>query len=191
MRIIKAKNKENEGGKENAAAFAEKFKGFFKKYGKRSIAIAAGVLIIGGAVALNLILPKTSAAVSGKDSNTAAAKQAEDFFAASALNRTKARDEAMEVLHAVVDSGADKDASKQALADISRISADIEKEANVETLVKAKGFEDCIAVISGDTLSIVVKSEDNLLPNEVAQIKEIAYKTASVMPENVFISLKK
>ncbi|MBR6920679.1 MAG: SpoIIIAH-like family protein [Clostridia bacterium] len=186
MRIIKAQNKEN------VKAFGEKLKDFFKKYGKRSAAIAAGVLIIGTAVTLNLVLPKTSStAVKNNAGSTGAVKQNEDFFEASALNRTKARDEAMEVLHAVVDSGADKDASKQVLADITRISADIEKEANVETLVKAKGFEDCIAVISGDTLSIVVKIDDNLLPNEVAQIKEIAYKTASVLPENVFISLKK
>ena len=114
-----------------------------------------------------------------------------DFFAASALSRTKARDEAVEVLHTVIDSGSDEEASKQALADISRISADIEKEANIETLIKAKGFEDCIAVISGSSLSIVVKSSDQLLPNEVAQIKEIAYKTADVLPDNVVISLKK
>lgn len=186
MRIIKAND--NEKGR----VFAEKFKDFFKKYGKRTAAIAAGVLIIGGAVALNFILPKTApASQSVKKNDTETVKQSEDFFAASALNRTKARDEAVEVLQSVVDTGTDKEASKQALADISRISADIEKEANIETLIKAKGFEDCIAVISGDSLSVVVKSADQLLPNEVAQIKEIAYKAADVLPDNVVITLKK
>lgn len=187
MRIIKAK----EDGK--VRVLPEKFREFFKKYGKRTIAIAAGVLIIGTAVTLNLVLPKTSQPASGAqtEQKTETASKSEDFFAASALSRTKARDEAMEVLQTVVDTGADKEASKQALADISRISADIEKEANIETLVKSKGFEDCIAVISGDTLSIVVKSSEQLLPNEVAQIKEIAYKTADVLPDNVVISLKK
>ena len=187
MRIIKAK----EDGK--VRVLPEKFREFFKKYGKRSIAIAAGVLIIGTAVTLNLVLPasKPAAAENNGASGQAGKKEEEDFFAASALNRTKARDEAMEVLHTVVDAGTDREASKQALSDISRISSDIEKEANIETLIKAKGFDDCIAVISGDTLNIVVKSDDKLLPNEVAQIKEIAYKSASVLPENVFISLKK
>lgn len=189
MRIIKASDNEK------ARIFAEKVRDFFKKYGKRTIAIAAGVLIIGTAVTLNFVLPKT-ASVSGqggKVENTGASKTAEpeDFFAASALNRTKARDEAVEVLQSVVDIGTDEEAAKQALADISRISADIEKEANIETLIKAKGFEDCIAVISGDTLSIVVKSADQLLPNEIAQIKEIAYKSADVLPDNVVITLKK
>ena len=188
MRIIKANDNEK------ARIFAEKFKGFFKKYGKRTAAIAAGVLIIGTAVTLNFVLPKSAAPAGqgGKNENAAASKaEPEDFFAASALNRTKARDEAVEVLQSVVDIGGDEEAAKQALADISRISADIEKEANIETLIKAKGFSDCIAVISGDTLNIVVKSDDKLLPNEVAQIKEIAYKSADVLPDNVVITLKK
>ena len=186
MRIIKANDNEK------ARIFAEKFKEFFKKYGKRTIAIASGVLIIGTAVALNFILPKVSLAnQSEKTDNTETVKQTEDFFAASALNRTKARDEAVEVLQSVVDVGADEEAAKEALADITRISADIEKEANIETLIKAKGFEDCIAVISGESLSIVVKSAEQLLPNEIAQIKEIAYKSADVLPDNVVITLKK
>ena len=187
MRIIKASNNEK------ARIFASKLKEFFKKYGKRTIAVAAGVLIIGGAVTLNFVLPKNTAADQvGNVGNVSTAKnEPEDFFAASALNRTKARDEAVEVLQSVVDIGSDEEAAKQALADISRISADIEKEANIETLIKAKGFEDCIAVISGDTISIVVKSSDQLLPNEVAQIKEIAYKSADVLPDNVVITLKK
>lgn len=186
MRIIKANDNEK------ARVFAEKFKEFFKKYGKRTIAIASGVLIIGTAVALNFILPKVSLAnQSEKTDNTETVKQTEDFFAASALNRTKARDEAVEVLQSVVDVGANEEAAKQALADITRISADIEKEANIETLIKAKGFEDCIAVISGESLSIVVKSAEQLLPNEIAQIKEIAYKSADVLPDNVVITLKK
>ena len=185
MRIIKASNKE--GRRINAEAI----KNFFKKYGKRTAAIAGGVLIIGTAVALNFILPKNKPASEKTENVPGTVSQSGDFFATSALNRTKARDEAMEVLHSVVDLGSDEEASKQALADISRISADIEKEADIETLIWAKGFEDCLAVISGDTLSIVVKSSEQLLPNEVAQIKEIAYKTADVLPDNVVISLKK
>lgn len=186
MRIIKANDKEK------LRISAEKLKDFFKKYGKRTAAIAAGVLIIGTAVTLNFVLPKNAAANQPvKNDSSESVSKTGDFFAESALNRTKARDEAVEVLQSVVDIGSDESASKQALADISRISADIEKEANIETLIKAKGFEDCIAVISGDTLSIVVKSSDQLLPNEIAQIKEIAYKSADVLPDNVFITLKK
>ncbi len=166
------------------------FKEFFAKHGKRSLAVAGGVLIICAAVLLNVFLPKNGAAEPASGKNLPVSSQSEeDFFAASTLNRTRARDEAIEVLHTVIDLGEGEEAAVKALADIARISEDMEKEANIETLIKAKGFEDCIAVISGDSVNIVVKC-DSLLPNEVAQIKEIAYTNADVLPENVIITPK-
>lgn len=66
----------------------------------------------------------------------------------------------MEVLQGVVDDAKSLDAAKeQALADITAIAATIEKESNIETLIKAKGFEECVAVINGDKANIIVKSE--------------------------------
>ena len=50
----------------------------------------------------------------------------------------------------------------------------------------AKGFEECVAIISGDNASIIVKS-DGLLPNEVAQITEIVYEQAGILPTNMNI----
>lgn len=166
------------------------FKEFFAKHGKRSLAVAGGVLIIGAAVLLNVFLPKTGSPKTDAAQNASVQDQAEDFFAASTLNRTKARDEAIEVLHTVIDLGEGEEAAVKALADIARISSDMEKEANIETLIRAKGFEECIAVISGDSVNIVVKCENNLLPNEIAQIKEIAYTSADILPENVVITPK-
>ena len=166
------------------------FKEFFAKHGKRSLAVAGGVLIICAAVLLNVLLPKGGGAEPASGGNLPVSSQSEeDFFAASTLNRTRARDEAIEVLHTVIDLGEGEEAAVKALADIARISEDMEKEANIETLIKAKGFEDCIAVISGDSVNIVVKC-DSLLPNEVAQIKEIAYTNAEILPENVIITPK-
>lgn len=155
-----------------------------QKIGKRNLVITGSVLAVALIVTLNIVLlPKPA---KNGDVPASAAAEAEDFFAVSAVNRSRARDEAMEVLRTVVDSGASEKAAAEALADISRIAADIEKEANIESLILAKGFEDCIAVISGEGISIVVKS-DELLPNEIAQIKEIAYESAAILPENVVI----
>ena len=74
----------------------------------------------------------------------------------------------------------------QAFADISQIAKDIENEANIETLIEAKGFENCVAVVNGSTVNIVVKS-DGLLPSEIAQINEIVYEQAGTLPVNVKI----
>ena len=78
----------------------------------------------------------------------------------------------------------------QALSDISRIALEIEKEANIESLVRARGFEDCIAVLSGENASIIVKSDAELLTSHVAQISEIVYEQAGVLPANVRIICK-
>jgi stage III sporulation protein AH len=65
----------------------------------------------------------------------------------------------------------------------------IENESNIETLVKAKGFEECVAVINGEKASVIVKSE-GLQPNHLSQILEIVYLQAGILPENVTIMEK-
>ena len=111
-----------------------------------------------------------------------------NYFAASQIERQRARDEAIEVLQGVVDDADALDSAKeQALADIAAIAATIEKEANIESLIKAKGFEECVAVINGDKANIIVKSE-GLQPNQLSQILEIVYLQADILPENVTIA---
>jgi len=93
----------------------------------------------------------------------------------------------MEVLRTVVDSEEAIEAVKgQALSDITRIALDIEREANIETLITSKGFAQCVAVVNGDSANIIVQS-NGLLPNEIAQINEIVYEQAGILPANVNI----
>lgn len=181
----------------------EKVKAFFKKLGKKNIIIACSALLICTAIYLNWALfasPEKSAkgdaeGVSKGGQNSEQVDNTENnddaYFSASQVSRERARAEAMEVLQAVVDNseavGTVKD---QALTDISRIALDIEKEANIETLIKSKGFADCVAVVSGASANVIVKT-DGLLPNEVAQITEIVYEQAGIQPSNLKIVEKK
>ena len=59
-------------------------------------------------------------------------------------------------------------------------------ESNIETLIVAKGFAECVAVISGEDASIVVKS-DGLNAAQLAQINEIVYSEAGISPVNITI----
>ena len=74
----------------------------------------------------------------------------------------------------------------EASAKISKIAVDMQNEKNIETLVKAKGFEECVAVISEDAVSVIVKAE-SLQANEAAQILTIVYETTGISPEKVSI----
>ena len=110
-----------------------------------------------------------------------------NYFAAALLNRRQSRDEAIDVLTMVASSDdADTETKTEAQAKISRIATDIQNEATIETLVKAKGFEECVAVISDESVSVIVKAEE-LLAKEAAQIMVIVYETTGISPENVSI----
>ena len=60
------------------------------------------------------------------------------------------------------------------------------KNHHIETLIQAKGFEECIAVISEGKATIIVKS-DGLLASEVAQINEIVYEASGILPTDLKI----
>ena len=62
----------------------------------------------------------------------------------------------------------------------------MESEANIETLVKAKGFEDCLAIVSDDSVKVVVKTE-GLNAEQAAQIKNIILEETDVLAENVSV----
>ncbi len=166
-----------------------------KKVNTRHIVIAGSVVLIVAAVWLNFAL------FSGEDNDvgygssnmennvSAGADQSpeEDYFSSTILSRQKARDEALEVLQSVVDSEDAVEATKeQALGEISKIADDIQLESNIETLILSKGFEQCVAVINGDLVNIIVKTE-GLLANEVAQINEIVYEQTGTDPSNIKI----
>ena len=179
----------------------DKTKEVVSKIGKRNIIIISSVLFIGLAIYLNYLFftnPLDDIGYGknnmedeygdvGKNNgdNQNVGGNEEDYFAATVLSRQRARDEALEVLQAVVASDDALEVTKeQALEDISRIALDIEKEANIESLIRSKGIEQCVAVINGTTASIVVKAEE-LLRNKLAQIYEIVYEQTGIIPANV------
>jgi len=111
----------------------------------------------------------------------------DNYFAISVVSRQRARDESIELLSNIVNhADALPDVRYRALNDIAVIAREIEREANIEALVRAKGFTDCVAVVNGDNANIIVQT-DGLMPNEVAQIKEIVFEQAGILPMNVKI----
>ena len=171
--------------------FFDKVKEFFGKIGRRNLIIIGSVLLVAVAVCLNWVLfaqPDDE----GFDYNQAGTELEENetsevlaYFASTQVSRDRARDEALAVLQNVVDSTDTDTAEKtQALEDIATMAANIEAEANIEAMVMAKGFEQCVAIINDGMCTVVVMSE-GLLPNEMAQINEIVYEQTGIKPVNV------
>ena len=177
----------------------EKIKKFFSSKAARSSLIVLAVIVIGLAVYLNYHWFYDPVGSLGYGDNNMddnlgsestggdAASGTSDYFTSVALSRQEARDEAIEVLKLVSENGeATEEAKAEASAKISKIAVDMQNEKNIETLVKAKGFEECVAVISEDAVSVIVKAE-SLQANEAAQILTIVYETTGISPEKVSI----
>lgn len=105
-----------------------------------------------------------------------------EYFATARLNREKARDSAAETLAAVsATEGASGEVIDAALAEISALAATSEKEAELEMLIMAKGFADCVVFISEDGIKVTVPAPlEGLSTTSVAQI------TDTVMAETEF-----
>ena len=178
---------------------SEKAKKFFSSKAMKSTVVIVAVLLVGLAVYLNYRwfydpIESLGYGDNNMDSNFSDsqatgsdANGTSDYFTATVLSRTQARDEAIDVLKLVTeDSEASAEAKAEAAAKISKIAVDIQNESNIETLVKAKGFEECVAIIADEAVSVIVKA-DSLQANQAAQILSIVYETTGVNPQNISI----
>lgn len=180
--------------KPDTALIVSKTKEVVQKIGRRNLAIILSVLVIGGAVWLNIALftagSKQTGAEAGNgnisvDGNGSSdtLNEIDSFFASTQVERQRSRDEAIEVLQLVVENPEALDESKSlAMEEISKIAAAIDSESQIESLVTAKGFEKCIAVVSDSGCNVIVKSAAALTPSQVAQIQEIVYEQAGILP---------
>ena len=87
-----------------------------------------------------------------------------------------ARDSAISLLEdAAKQEDADKEVANQASESIQVLASYTLKEAQIENLVTAKGYTDCVAFMGDDSLSIVVSTADGTLNStDVAKITDIA-----------------
>ena len=181
-------------------------KNFFMKSGKRNLIIACAVLLIGAAVGVNWIFFSGSDddgydytggnGMSGELDNSKnptsgdenADASVDSYFSTVQVSRQRARDEALEVLNAVVENANATDEVKaEAVAEIKQISEEMKQESDIESVIVSKGFEKCVAVINGETASIVVKCSSELTPAQLAQINSVVYEYSGIEPVNVTI----
>lgn len=104
---------------------------------------------------------------------SSAGTSVDEYFTGSRLTRRQSKDEAIEMLQAVVNNeSSSAESVEKANAEIRAIAQDTELEGTLENLIKAKGFKDCVVFISSDVVNVVVSS-DGLSPEQAAQINEL------------------
>jgi len=117
---------------------------------------------------------------------------ADAYFVSARLERDKTYGEKIEVQENILyNEKADESMKKAAQEEINCISDNLTKEMSIETLLKAKGFEDTIAIINEPNVNVVVKSMEELNVAQVAQIQNIVMREANAKPEDIHIVTKR
>ncbi len=121
----------------------------------------------------SLALTEDMAAISaGEDVVTTAT----DYFAAVRLSRQQARDSAVNLLQEAMAVETVQEGIKdtESAMELEQIVQTALSEAQIESLVIAKGYRDCVAYMSGEGISVAVASpEGGLQESDVAVIADI------------------
>ena len=117
-----------------------------------------------------LVLSEDIAAIAaGEDLETTS----EDYFAAVRLSRQQARDSAIELLQEAMSYG-DGRKEAESSVELEDIVQTALSEAQIESLIIAKGYADCVAYMSPEGISVAVAAtEGGLQREDVAVIADI------------------
>lgn len=168
-----------------------------KVLSKAQIAMILMVLALGAAVWLNMrfssekylgeatyVDSKTES--SAVQTGASAAKPA-DRFAEAVSEREKAYKTASELVEDTLDQDSVTAEEKaKAVETVAALAQRIEKESNIETLLKAKGFEKAVAVIGDNNVSVLVYS-DGVTTAQSMQIQDIITSETGVSLGNIKI----
>lgn len=170
-----------------------------KVFGKGQITVAVMLLALGAAIWLNTkYLPSETkylgeaSYVSGTEENNAVETAAKadtnaDYFETAKKDREAARKKAAEQIEELLDNKKlSEEDKKSALQKIEAIGDATKKENNIETLLKAKGFDKAVAIIGDGGISIVVKSE-GLTSVQTMQIQDIVTGETDISLNNIKI----
>ena len=111
------------------------------------------------------------------------------FFEEARLKRTKAHDEAMDAVQKALKSASlSAEEKKSYTQQLTGSLEDLNAENEIETLVRAKGFADCLCFLqSGRADLTVMTSGDALTAAQVAQIRDVVLSKSNVTAQNITI----
>ena len=115
--------------------------------------------------------------------------QTSGYFATARLNRQQARDSALSLLQdAAAREDADETVKNQVNDTIQTMADYTVTEAQIENLVVAKGYADCVAFIGEDSLSLAVSAPDGGLTDaDTAKIVDVVNQTAGFTADQIKI----
>lgn len=113
-----------------------------------------------------------------------------EFFEEARLKRDKAHDEALDTIRKTLKSSSlSTEEKKEYTAQIAANLEDLHAENEIETLIRAKGFADCLCFLqSGRADLTVMTAGDELTGAQVAQIRDVVLNKSSVTAQNITVT---
>lgn len=98
----------------------------------------------------------------------------EDYFAQIRLSRQEARDSAVELLQETIAYEDGNSSAAAAVTSLDTLVSDALAESQIESLVIAKGYADCVAYMNDDGIQVAVSApEEGLASADAALISDI------------------
>ena len=114
----------------------------------------------------------------------------DDYFTKSKLERDTMYSQMLESYENILNSTNSLETQKQSATDEIKKTNDTKNSIMIcENLIQTKGFENSIIFVNGDSISVIIKS-DELTQEEVAQIQNIISREMNAEIENIHISTK-
>ena len=130
-----------------------------------------------------LLLENGERAVSGEDVSV---DTATDYFAAVRLSRQQARDSAVNLLQEAMAYSDDQTKAAESSQELEDIVQTALSEAQIESLIIAKGYTDCVAYMSSDGISVAVSApEGGLQQEDVAVIADIVMTQSEYVLDDI------
>lgn len=126
---------------------------------------------------------------SGTDGQQTGTESGDDYFANARLNRQQSRDSALSLLQEAANrEDADQTLRDEANQSIQTMADYTVTEAQIENMVVAKGYTDCVAFIGENSLSLAVAApEGGLTDADTARILDVVSQNAGFTADQVTI----
>lgn len=150
--------------------------GLVMKIQKRHVISAALVLALSAAVYVNwqfgnaqktpkqlgeasYVSADVSTATADSVQTAALSKEQESFFAAERVKRQSMQDKVMDEANKLLADNADEGDKTEAQKSVEQMLKNFTVQSSIESIVKAKGFSDCLCIISDEGVTVIVPKD--------------------------------
>ncbi len=173
--------------------------GTFKtKINKKVLTLCGVVVVLVAAVVVNQTVIKNRTADEGTTAVQANGENASEvsssgvvqqmsFFESFRSERDSTRSQEIAYIDSIIEQGADAETMADAQQQKLSIVDNMEKEMTIESLLKAKGFNDAAVTLHTGSVNVILSAE-MLTDEQVAQVLDIIVRETGEKTENVKIT---